>query len=54
MYDLINLDDLKGHSALSLLENYEGINPYILKLKNELLKRLIKILFHFFLIFILY
>jgi len=35
---LISLDDLKGHSALSLLENYEGINPYILKLKNELRK----------------
>jgi SWI/SNF-related matrix-associated actin-dependent regulator 1 of chromatin subfamily A len=32
---LINLDDLRGHSALSLLENYEGINPYILKLKHE-------------------
>ncbi len=32
---MINLDDLRGHSALSLLENYEGINPYILKLKHE-------------------
>jgi len=32
---LISLDDLQGHSALSLLENYEGINPYILKLKHE-------------------
>ena len=35
---MINLDDLKGHSALSLLENYSGINPYLLKLKNEYIK----------------
>jgi len=35
---MISLDDLKGHSALSLLETYDGINPYLLKLKNELLK----------------
>jgi SWI/SNF-related matrix-associated actin-dependent regulator 1 of chromatin subfamily A len=35
---LINLDDIKGHSALSLLEKYSGINPYLLKLKNEYLK----------------
>jgi len=35
---LINLDDLRGHSALALLEGYNGINPYILKLKNELVK----------------
>jgi SWI/SNF-related matrix-associated actin-dependent regulator 1 of chromatin subfamily A len=35
---LINLDDIKGHSALSLLETYSGINPYLLKLKNEYLK----------------
>jgi SWI/SNF-related matrix-associated actin-dependent regulator 1 of chromatin subfamily A len=35
---LINLEDLKGHYALSLLENYSGINPYLLKLKNEYLK----------------
>ena len=35
---MINLEDLKGHSALSLLENYSGINPYLLKLKNEYLK----------------
>ena len=35
---LINLDDIKGHSALSLLENYDGINPYLRKLKNEYLK----------------
>lgn len=35
---MINLDDIKGHSALTFLEKYEGINPYILKLKHELLK----------------
>jgi SNF2 family DNA or RNA helicase len=35
---LINLDDIKGHSALIFLEKYEGINPYILKLKQEYLK----------------
>lgn len=35
---MINLDDIKGYSALSLLENYSGINPYIRKLKNEYLK----------------
>ena len=35
---MINLEDLKGHSALSLLENYNGINPYLLKLKNEFIK----------------
>jgi len=35
---LINLDDIKGHSALSLLEEYSGINPYIRKMKKEYLK----------------
>jgi SWI/SNF-related matrix-associated actin-dependent regulator 1 of chromatin subfamily A len=35
---LINLNDLKGHSALSLLETYSGINPYLLRLKYEYLK----------------
>jgi SWI/SNF-related matrix-associated actin-dependent regulator 1 of chromatin subfamily A len=35
---LINLDDIKGHSALSLLEGYDGINPYLRKLKHEYLK----------------
>ena len=35
---MINLDDIKGHSALSLLEKYEGINPYLLRLKHEYLK----------------
>jgi SWI/SNF-related matrix-associated actin-dependent regulator 1 of chromatin subfamily A len=36
--DLINLDDIRGHSAISLLEAYEGINPYIKKLKIAYLK----------------
>jgi len=35
---VINLDDLKGHSAISKLSNYSGINPYILKLKQEYTK----------------
>jgi hypothetical protein len=35
---LINLDDIRGRSALSLLEKYNGINPYILKLKQSYLK----------------
>ena len=36
--ELININDIKGHSAISLLENYEGINPYLRKLKGEYLK----------------
>ncbi len=35
---MINLNDLKGHSALSCLEQYDGTNPYLIKLKNEYLK----------------
>jgi SWI/SNF-related matrix-associated actin-dependent regulator 1 of chromatin subfamily A len=35
---LISLDDIKGHSAISLLEGYSGINPYLRKLKHEYLK----------------
>ena len=35
---MINLDDIRGHSAISLLESYEGINPYLIKLKLEFLK----------------
>jgi SWI/SNF-related matrix-associated actin-dependent regulator 1 of chromatin subfamily A len=35
---LINLDDIKGRSALDLLETYEGYNPYILGLKTEYIK----------------
>lgn len=35
---MISLDDLKGHSAVSILEEYKGINPYLLRLKHEYLK----------------
>lgn len=35
---MINLSDITGRSALSLLETYNGINPYLKKLKNEYLK----------------
>jgi len=35
---LINLNDIKGHSALSLLETYSGINPYLKKMRNDYLK----------------
>ena len=35
---MINLDDIRGHSAISLLEGYEGINPYLKKLKIAYLK----------------
>jgi SWI/SNF-related matrix-associated actin-dependent regulator 1 of chromatin subfamily A len=35
---LINLEDIKGRSALDLLETYEGYNPYILGLKTEYIK----------------
>jgi SWI/SNF-related matrix-associated actin-dependent regulator 1 of chromatin subfamily A len=32
------LEDIKGRSALDLLETYEGYNPYILGLKTEYIK----------------
>lgn len=35
---MINLDDIKGNSALSLLESYEGINPLLKRLKLKYLK----------------
>lgn len=35
---MIKLDDIKGRSALDLLESYDGFNPYILALKTEFLK----------------
>ena len=35
---MINLDDIRGRSAITLLEKYEGINPYLRKLKGEYLK----------------
>lgn len=34
---MINLEDIKGHSALDLLEKYSGNNPYLKKLKKEYL-----------------
>jgi hypothetical protein len=35
---LINLNEIKGRSAISLIEVYEGINPYLRKLKQDYLK----------------
>jgi len=35
---MISLDDIKGYSALSILESYSGINPFLKKLKNEYIK----------------
>lgn len=35
---MIKLDDIKGRSALDMLETYDGYNPYILTLKAEYLK----------------
>ena len=35
---MININDIKGHSAISFLENYIGINPYLRKLKQDYLK----------------
>ena len=35
---MININDIRGKSAISLLEDYEGINPYIKKLKQDYLK----------------
>ena len=35
---LINLDDIRGRSAITLLEKYEGINPYLRRLKGEYIK----------------
>ena len=35
---MINLDDIKGRSAVSILEKYTGINPYIKKMQIELKK----------------
>ena len=33
--NLININDLKSSSAISYLDKYDGINPYILKMKLE-------------------
>jgi SWI/SNF-related matrix-associated actin-dependent regulator 1 of chromatin subfamily A len=35
---LINLDDIKGRSAVSLLEDYSGLNPYLRRLRKDYLK----------------
>lgn len=35
---MIKLDDIKGRSALDMLETYDGYNPYILSLKAEYMK----------------
>lgn len=35
---MINLNEIKNYSALSLLEKYEGINPYLKKLKFDFIK----------------
>lgn len=37
---MINIDNLRGRSATTLLEKYEGVNPYIQKLKLEYKKNL--------------
>ena len=36
--NLINLNEIKGRSAISLIEVYEGMNPYLKKLKQDYLK----------------
>lgn len=35
---MINLDEIRGYSVLSVLEKYDGKNPYIKKLRNEYIK----------------
>ena len=35
---MINLNDIKSYSSLAILENYDGINPYLIKLKQSYLK----------------
>ena len=35
---MINLDDIRGRSAITLLETYEGINPYLKRLKADYMK----------------
>ena len=35
---MLNLDDIKGVSALAILDKYDGINPYILKMKLDYAK----------------
>jgi hypothetical protein len=35
---MISIDDIRGRSAFDLLKDYVGVNPYLLKLKQELIK----------------
>lgn len=35
---MITINDLKGHSAIGLIGSYSGINPFLLKLKQELIR----------------
>ena len=35
---MISLSDIRGRSAITLLEKYEGINPYLKRLKAEYIK----------------
>jgi SWI/SNF-related matrix-associated actin-dependent regulator 1 of chromatin subfamily A len=35
---LIDINDIKGYSAINILKGYEGKNPYIKKLKKKLIK----------------
>ena len=35
---MISLSDIRGRSAITLLEKYEGINPYLRRLKGEYIK----------------
>lgn len=40
---MINIDDIRNRSALSILEDYQGKNPYIRKLKWEYVQRRTKL-----------
>jgi SWI/SNF-related matrix-associated actin-dependent regulator 1 of chromatin subfamily A len=41
---LININEIQGYSALSLLEAYKGINPYLKKMRNDhLLNKSVKL-----------
>ena len=35
---MIKIENIKGFTALNKLRGYEGKNPYLKKLKNELVK----------------
>ncbi len=40
---MIKLEDIKGYTAINLLETYTGINPYIQKLRRDYLKNRVKL-----------